>query len=102
MKILTLTWCWFSSLEQHSKSMNTKQHRVHLPMTVQSIDVVDHVEIEAVTESEATESPHLPNWVKDQCEQWGEELVVPEWQEDGGTYREKHGWKVCGDCSEML
>ena len=69
-------------------------------MTIQNIEADEHVEVEVVTaenvQKEATksDSEHLPNWVEDQRKSWGEELVVAEWQQDDGTYREKHGWKV--------
>ena len=39
--------------------------------------------------------PKLPSWVNERKTTWGEPLEVKEWQEDGGLYRDKHGWKVC-------
>lgn len=40
-------------------------------------------------------SSHLPDWVQDGQDSslWGEGLNVLEWQDDGGTYRNKHGWQ---------
>jgi acyl-coenzyme A thioesterase PaaI-like protein len=42
--------------------------------------------------TESISSSHLPDWVHERRESWGDELVVPEWEHDDGTYRTKHGW----------
>jgi acyl-coenzyme A thioesterase PaaI-like protein len=43
-----------------------------------------------------SDSPSLPDWVrvgKTGESSWGETLEVLEWQDDGGEYRSKNGWK---------
>jgi acyl-coenzyme A thioesterase PaaI-like protein len=43
------------------------------------------------------DSPSLPEWVRagktGESSVWGEPLEVLEWQDDGGEYRSKNGWK---------
>jgi len=43
------------------------------------------------------DSPSLPDWVRvgktGESSVWGEPLEVLEWQDDGGKYRSKNGWK---------
>ena len=51
--------------------------------------------MEAVRE-DILDSPRLPDWVRkgrDGELSWGESLKVLEWQNDGGEYRDKNGWK---------
>ena len=35
----------------------------------------------------------LPEWARAENSSWGETLQVLEWQDDGGEYRDKNGWK---------
>jgi hypothetical protein len=66
-------------------------------MTVQSIDVeVDHVNFESSAHSDVSEQEEsfLPRWVTEQRNGWGEKLIVPEWEDNDGKYRDTHGWKV--------
>lgn len=62
-----------------------------------TLDVADDPAVDVdVSRHSATDSigsSHLPCWVEELQESWGEELVVSEWQHDGGTYREKRGWQ---------
>jgi hypothetical protein len=36
----------------------------------------------------------MPSWVPELRSDWGETVLVDEWQQDDGTYRAKHGWQV--------
>mmetsp|Transcript_11681 Transcript_11681/g.18379 ORF Transcript_11681/g.18379 Transcript_11681/m.18379 type:complete len:221 (-) Transcript_11681:116-778(-) len=67
-------------------------------MTVQSIDVeVDHVHHAEYSSAHSgvseSEDSFLPTWVTEQRDGWGEKLVVPEWEDSDGKYRDTHGWK---------
>ena len=55
----------------------------------------EHEEVHATTATPTEQSGiSLPNWVNERRPTWGEKLAVPEWEQDDGTYRSKHGWKV--------
>lgn len=42
--------------------------------------------------TKSTTSKKTPEWVEKFNESWGEPLDVPEWKDDGGTYRQENGW----------
>jgi acyl-coenzyme A thioesterase PaaI-like protein len=44
---------------------------------------------------DSSDAPCLPDWVREgkTGKSWGEALDVLEWQDDGGEYRSKNGWK---------
>mmetsp|Transcript_7688 Transcript_7688/g.18836 ORF Transcript_7688/g.18836 Transcript_7688/m.18836 type:complete len:242 (+) Transcript_7688:143-868(+) len=58
-----------------------------------------HENVNTEDETNGDDSITLPEWVREgKCEDpsytaWGEILEVPEWQDDGGEYRDKNGWK---------
>jgi acyl-coenzyme A thioesterase PaaI-like protein len=63
-------------------------------MTVPAVDLEDrvHVESSPVTdENDISQSIPLPSWVERQRPTWGEQLLVPEWQQ--GFDRIKNGWQ---------
>lgn len=69
-------------------------------MTVLTLEQqeLDHVEV-VIEEQDQETSPSLaahpmPSWVPELRSDWGEAVVVDEWQQDDGTYRAKHGWQV--------
>ena len=35
----------------------------------------------------------FPQWYNQLRPTWGEKIVVPEWEEEGNSYRAKNGWK---------
>lgn len=63
-----------------------------LPAVEATIDHVVDIDVSHHSATESVCSSHLPDWVEEQQESWGEELVVLEWQHDDGSYRAKHGW----------
>ena len=52
-----------------------------------------------LTAAEVIEDPaldktrSLPGWVEEKSDEWGEKLVIPEW-EDSNRYRAKNGWQA--------
>ncbi len=64
-----------------------------LPAVEVAIDHVADVDGSRHSATESISSSRLPDWVQEQQKAWGEELVVPEWQHDDGSYRDKHGWQ---------
>mmetsp|Transcript_2338 Transcript_2338/g.4658 ORF Transcript_2338/g.4658 Transcript_2338/m.4658 type:complete len:222 (-) Transcript_2338:53-718(-) len=43
--------------------------------------------------SDILEETLLPQWYQQLRPTWGEKIVVPEWEDDGCSYRAKNGWK---------
>jgi hypothetical protein len=73
----------------------TEDHHHHLAVTVEEGTFNDEeASTTATTTTTTSILHHLPSWVQDQRDSWGERLVVDEWQDDDGIYRNKHGWKV--------
>jgi hypothetical protein len=83
-----------------------RPHHENNTMTVLTLeqDEPDHVEVDykydTMTEEEQDQETisslahPMPSWVSELRSNWGETVVVNEWQQDDGTYRAKHGWQV--------
>jgi hypothetical protein len=74
-------------------------------LTTLEQDEPDHVEVDSkeydtttTTDQETIPSSlahrPMPSWVPELRSNWGETVVVDEWQQDGGAYRATHGWQV--------
>jgi len=48
----------------------------------------------------ADEAIDFPAWVEESQKQWGDSLIVPEW-EDKDNYRQHNGWKVGVVCVNL-